>query len=151
MHEENGLLAGEMSGHIFFVENYYGFDDGVYAALRFAEYVSNLKGTLSEIIATTPYYVSSPTISAHCADEVKYDVVERLTADLKKDFDRVIDINGARVVFEDGWGVVRASSNLPQLVLRFEAKTPERLQAIKETIRSYTERYPEISKKWDNE
>jgi phosphomannomutase/phosphoglucomutase len=151
LHEEKGLLAGEMSGHIFFVENYYGFDDGVYAALRFAEYVSNLDGKLSEIIASTPYYVSSPTISAHCADEVKYDVVERLTADLKKDFDRVIDINGARVVFEDGWGLVRASSNLPELVLRFEAKTTERLQEIKDTIRGYTDRYSEISKKWNNE
>ena len=151
LHEEQGLLAGEMSGHIFFVENYYGFDDGVYAALRFAEYVSQLDGSLSEIIASTPYYVSSPTINAHCADEVKYDVVDRLTEDLKKDFDRVIDINGARVVFEDGWGLVRASSNLPELVLRFEAKTPERLQEIKDTIRRYTDKYSEISKKWDNE
>jgi len=151
LHEEQGLLAGEMSGHIFFVENYYGFDDGVYAALRFAEYVSHLDGKLSEIIASTPYYVSSPTINAHCADEVKYDVVDRLTADLKRDFDRVIDINGARVVFDDGWGLVRASSNLPELVLRFEAKTPERLQEIKDTIRGYMESYPEISKKWDNE
>jgi phosphomannomutase/phosphoglucomutase len=95
--------------------------------------------------------VSSPTINAHCSDEVKYDVVDRLTADLKKDFDRVIDINGARVVFDDGWGLVRASSNLPELVLRFEAKTPERLQEIKDTIRSYMDKYPEISKKWENE
>jgi phosphomannomutase/phosphoglucomutase len=95
--------------------------------------------------------VSSPTINAHCADEVKYDVVDRITADLKKDFDRVIDINGARVVFDDGWGLVRASSNLPQLVLRFEARTPERLQEIKETIRGYMDKYPEISKEWDNE
>lgn len=151
LHEEQGLLAGEMSGHIFFVENYYGFDDGVYAALRFAEYVSHLKGELSEIIASTPYYVSSPTINAHCADEVKYGVVERLTADLKQDFERVIDINGARVVFDDGWGLVRASSNLPELVLRFEAKTPERLQEIKDTFRGYMDKYPEISKHWENE
>ena len=151
LQEEQGLLAGEMSGHIFFVENYYGFDDGVYSALRFAEYVSNLEGSLSDIIATTPYYVSSPTINADCADEVKYDVVDRLTADLKKDFDRVIDINGARVVFDDGWGLVRASSNLPQLVLRFEARTPERLQEIKETIRGYMDKYPEISREWENE
>jgi len=152
LHEEQGLLAGEMSGHIFFVENYYGFDDGVYAALRFAEYISNLdKRKLSEIIESTPYYVSSPTINARCDDEVKYDVVDRLTADLKRDFDRVIDINGARVVFEDGWGLVRASSNLPELVLRFEAKTQERLGEIKETIRGYMDKYPEISKKWENE
>lgn len=151
LHEEKGLLAGEMSGHIFFVENYYGFDDGIYAGLRFTEYVSQQPKALSEVIAETPYYVSTPTIEAYCADEVKYDVVERLTADLKRDFDRVIDINGARVVFEDGWGLVRASSNLPQLVLRFEAKTEERLREIKETIRGYTEKYPEIGKKWENE
>jgi phosphomannomutase/phosphoglucomutase len=151
LHEEHGMLAGEMSGHVFFVENYYGFDDGVYAALRFAEYVSNLEGTLSEIIASTPYYESSPTINVRCADEVKYDVVDRLTAELKKDFDRVIDINGARVVFDDGWGLVRASSNLPELVLRFEAKTPERLNEIKKIFRGYMDRYPEISKKWENE
>jgi phosphomannomutase/phosphoglucomutase len=151
LHEENAQLAGEMSGHIFFVENYYGFDDGVYAALRFAEYVSQLEGKLSEIIATTPYYVSSPAIHTHCPDEAKYGVVEKLTADLKRDFDRVIDINGARVVFEDGWGLVRASSNLPELVLRFEAKTPERLEEIKDTFRRYLDRYPEIDKKWENE
>lgn len=151
LHKEKGLLAGEMSGHIFFVENYYGFDDGVYSGLRFTEYISHQSESLSKVIGATPYYVSTPTIQAHCADEVKYDVVERLTADLKKDFDRVIDINGARVVFEDGWGLVRASSNLPELVLRFEAKTEERLAQIKETIRGYLNKYPEISKEWENE
>ncbi len=151
LHEEKGLLAGEMSGHIFFSDNYYGFDDAVYAALRFAEYVSRQKGTLSELMASTPYYVSSPTIQARCADEVKYRVVEKLTADFKRDFDRVIDINGARVVFPDGWGLVRASSNLPELVLRFEARTPERLGEIKETFRKYLDRYPEIGKHWENE
>jgi phosphomannomutase/phosphoglucomutase len=133
------------------VENFYGFDDGVYGGLRFAEYVSNQSQPLSKVIEGTPYYVSTPTIQTHCADEVKYEVVANLTADLKKDFERVIDINGARVVFEDGWGLVRASSNLPELVLRFEAKTEERLQEIKNTIRSYTDKYPEISKEWENE
>jgi phosphomannomutase/phosphoglucomutase len=82
---------------------------------------------------------------------VKYRVVEKLVADLKRDFDRVIDINGARVVFDDGWGLVRASSNLPELVLRFEAKTPERLAEIKHTFRRYLERYPEIDRHWENE
>jgi phosphomannomutase/phosphoglucomutase len=86
-----------------------------------------------------------------CADEVKYGVVERLTADLKKDFDRVVDINGARVVFDDGWGLVRASSNLPELVLRFEAKTPRRLNEIKQLFRGYLEKYPEIDRHWENE
>jgi phosphomannomutase/phosphoglucomutase len=151
LHEEKAALAGEMSGHIFFVENFYGFDDGVYSALRFAEYVSGMDKPLSEIMKGTPSYVSSPAIQAHCDDEVKYDVVDRLTADLKKDFDKVIDINGARVVFDDGWGLVRASSNLPELVIRFEAKTAERLNEIKETIRGYMNKYPEISKEWENE
>jgi len=151
LHEEKAALAGEMSGHVFFVENYYGFDDGLYAALRFVEYLSEHKQTLSEVMAGTPSYLSTPAIAVHCADEVKYAVVEKLTADLKKDFPRVIDINGARVAFDDGWGLVRASSNLPELVLRFEARTPQRLAEIKQTFRRYLERYPEIDRHWANE
>ena len=151
LHEEKAALAGEMSGHVFFVENFYGFDDGIYSALRFTEYVSGLKGTVSEIMKGTPSYVSSPAIQAHCGDDVKYGVVERLTADFKKDFDRVIDINGARVVFGDGWGLVRASSNLPELVLRFEARTGKRLAEIKDVFRRYMAKYPEIGKTWENE
>lgn len=151
LHEEQGVLAGEMSGHVFFVENYYGFDDGVYSGLRFIEYVAGRSEPLSEIMAGTPSYLSTPAIQAHCADEVKYAVVDRLTADLKRDFDRVIDINGARVVFEDGWGLVRASSNLPELVLRFEATSEARLHEIKETFRTYMKKYPEIASKWENE
>ncbi|UCG52163.1 MAG: phosphomannomutase/phosphoglucomutase [Candidatus Latescibacterota bacterium] len=151
LHEEKAALAGEMSGHIFFVENYYGFDDGVYSGLRFAEYVSQVGKPVSQIIADTPYYVSTPTIDVECPDDKKYAVVEKLTEELKRDFDRVVDINGARVIFEDGWGLVRASSNLPILVLRFEAKTEERLEEIKSLFRGYMDRYPEIGKVWHNE
>ena len=115
------------------------------------EYVSAQSSTVSELMAGTPSYVSTPAIQAHCGDEVKYGVVDRLTEDLKKDFDRVIDINGARVVLEDGWGLVRASSNLPELVLRFEAKTESRLSEIKEMFRGYLAKYPEVSQKWENE
>jgi phosphomannomutase/phosphoglucomutase len=151
LHEEKALLAGEMSGHIFFVENYYGFDDGIYAGLRFIEQVSTDDRPLSAIIADTPYYVSTPTINVACADDKKYGVVEKLTEEFKRDFDRVIDINGARVVFEDGWALVRASSNLPILVLRFEAKTEERLEELKTLFRGYMDKYPDISKEWDND
>ncbi|MEJ2720168.1 MAG: phosphomannomutase/phosphoglucomutase, partial [bacterium] len=151
LHEEKAALAGEMSGHIFFVENYYGFDDGVYSGLRFAEYVSQVGKPVSEIIADTPYYVSTPTIDVDCPDDVKYQIVDKLTAEFKRDFDKVIDINGARVTFEDGWGLVRASSNLPILVLRFEAKTQERLDEIKSLFRGYMDKYPEIGKIWHNE
>jgi phosphomannomutase/phosphoglucomutase len=151
LREEKAALAGEMSGHIFFVENYYGFDDGVYAGLRFAEYVSQVGKTVSEIVDGTPYYVSTPAIDVDCPDDKKYGVVDKLTAELKADFDKVIDINGARVVFEDGWGLVRASSNLPILVLRFEAKTEERLHEIKKLFRGYMDKYPEIGDVWRNE
>lgn len=150
LHEEKAQLAGEMSGHIFFVENYYGFDDGVYAGLRLLEYISGEDKPLSQIIAETPYYVSTPTINVACPDEKKYGVVEKLTAEFKRDFDRVIDINGARVVFDDGWALVRASSNLPILVLRFEAKTSERLEELKALFRKYMDKYPEIGKEWEN-
>ncbi|HEX6789717.1 MAG TPA: phosphomannomutase/phosphoglucomutase [Candidatus Krumholzibacteria bacterium] len=151
LHEEKAALAGEMSGHVFFVENYYGFDDGIYSGLRFVEYVAGRSESLSQIMAGTPTYISTPAIQVKCADEVKYAVVEKLTADLKRDFKRVIDINGARVVFDDGWGLVRASSNLPELVLRFEARTPERLAEIKQTFRKYLDKYPEADKHWENE
>lgn len=151
LHKEKGALAGEMSGHIFFVENYYGFDDGIYAALRFVEFASTHEGTISQLMAGTPSYVSTPAIQVPCPDDVKYHVVDQITADLKKGFDRVIDINGARVVFDDGWGLVRASSNLPELVLRFEAKTPERLEEIKDLFRGVLSRYPEASAEWENE
>ncbi len=151
LHEEKAALAGEMSGHIFFVENYYGFDDGVYAALRLAEYISEVGKPLSEIIAGTPYYISTPAIDVDCPDDQKYRVVEELTRELKRDFGKVVDINGARVVFEDGWGLVRASSNLPILVLRFEAKTQKRLDELKGLFRKYMDKYPEIGKVWHNE
>jgi phosphomannomutase/phosphoglucomutase len=151
LHEEKALLAGEMSGHIFFVENFYGFDDGIYAGLRFAEYVSQQDKPVSQIIAETPYYVSTPTIDVDCPDDKKYGIVDKLTAEFKKDFGNVIDINGARVMFDDGWALVRASSNLPILVLRFEAKTEERLEELKTLFRGYMDKYPEISKEWRNE
>jgi phosphomannomutase/phosphoglucomutase len=151
LHEEKAALAGEMSGHIFFVENYYGFDDGVYASLRLAEYISQVGKPVSEIIAGTPYYVSTPAIDVDCPDDKKYQVVEQLTKELKRDFKRVVDINGARVTFDDGWGLVRASSNLPILVLRFEAKTQERLDEIKALFRKYLDKYPEIGKVWHNQ
>ncbi len=151
LHEEKAALAGEMSGHVFFVENYYGFDDGIYSGLRFVEYAAGRSESLSEIMKGTPTYLSTPAIQVKCADEVKYAVVDKLTADFKRDFKRVIDINGARVTFDDGWGLVRASSNLPELVLRFEARTPERLQEIKDTFRRYLAKYPEADPHWENE
>lgn len=147
--EEQAAMAGEMSGHIFFVEDFYGFDDGAFAALKMLEYLSTQDKPLSEIIAATPYYVSTPTIQVKTTDEGKYKIVEELTAGFKKDGNKVIDINGARVYFDEGWGLVRASSNTPTLVLRFEAKTQEGLDKIKSIFKERLDKYDDVSKDWD--
>jgi phosphomannomutase/phosphoglucomutase len=128
--EEEAAMAGEMSGHIFFSQDYYGFDDAFFAALKLLEYICAQSLTLSNLIASTPYYVSTPTIQVTVTDETKYRIVETLTAGFKADGYRVVDISGARVYVDGGWGLVRASSNTPTLVLRFEAKTSEKLQEI---------------------
>ncbi|HEY4509469.1 MAG TPA: phosphomannomutase/phosphoglucomutase [Candidatus Paceibacterota bacterium] len=145
--QEQAALGGEMSGHIFFVEDYYGFDDAFFAALKLIEYFSSQDKKVSEIIAETPYYISTPALHASCSDEKKYQIVEELTTEFKKQYE-VVDVNGARVLFGDGWGLVRASSNLPALVLRFEAKTEERLKEIETIFREKLNRYEEVSQEW---
>lgn len=148
--EEKASLAGEMSGHIFFEHDFYGFDDATFAALKLLEYLSSQDQSLSKIIATTPYYVSTPTIQVQTTDEDKYKVVEELTEEFKKEGYKVIDINGARVYTQNGWGLVRASSNTPTLVLRFEAKTQEDLEKIQKIFKEKLDRFPIVSKKWDS-
>jgi len=152
LHELNAELAGERSGHIFFNHGYYGFDDALYAAVRLLEYIASQDKSFAELLETVPRYVTSPEIAAHCADEVKYRVVEELVADFKKEYGkRVIDINGARVVFDDGWGLVRASSNLPELVIIFEAKTEERVREIRKLFRDKILAHPEVAPEWEND
>lgn len=147
--EEKAALAGEMSGHIFFVDDFYGFDDAAFAALKILEYLSTQNIPLSKIIQGTPYYVSTPTIQVKTTDEDKYKIVEELTEEFKKEGYKVIDINGARVYTDTGWGLVRASSNTPTLVLRFEAKTQESLEKIKQLFKNKLSRFENIDKKWD--
>ncbi len=147
--EEKAAMAGEMSGHIFFVDDYYGFDDGEFAALKLLEYLSTQNKPLSQIIAATPYYVSTPTIQVKTTDEDKYKVVEQLTEEFKKGGYKVVDINGARVYMDEGWGLVRASSNTPTLVLRFEAKTQDGLEKIKSLFKQKLDRFSVVSKDWD--
>lgn len=147
--EEKAAMAGEMSGHIFFVTDYYGFDDGLFAALKMLEYLSTQDKPLSEIIASTPYYHSTPTIQVKTTDEEKYKIVEELTDEFKKEGHKVIDINGARVYIDNGWGLVRASSNTPTLVLRFEAKTEETLKKLQDLFKQKLDRFESVSKDWD--
>jgi phosphomannomutase/phosphoglucomutase len=150
LHEEQASLAGELSGHVFFVDNFYGFDDANFAALKLLEYISQQSEPLSDIVASTPYYVSTPAYHAHTPDEVKYDIVEKITAEFKAEGYRVIDINGVRAYVEGGWGLIRASSNLPALVIRFEAKTEEALKKIEAIFRAKLEKYPEVATEWES-
>jgi phosphomannomutase/phosphoglucomutase len=156
LREEQGALAGEMSGHIFFARNFYGFDDATFVALKLLEYISRQDQPLSQMIAATPYYVATPTYSVECqdvdgqkADIYKYKVVEELTQHFRAQGYQIIDINGVRVSFQDGsWGLVRASSNLPTLVIRFEARSQERLDEIILFFRQLLDAYPGVSKEW---
>jgi phosphomannomutase/phosphoglucomutase len=148
MRAENAVLGGELSGHIFFSDNYYGFDDAIFAALNLLEYFSTQDKTISEVIAGTPYYIASPSLHMDCPEDKKYQVVAELTDEFKKDGYKVIDINGARVSFDNGWGLVRASSNLPVLVLRFEAKDEESLKKIEKVFKDKFLKYDFLGKEW---
>lgn len=150
MHQEKASLAGEQSGHVFFVDDFYGFDDANFAGLKILEYISQQDKPLSEIISETPYYVSTPAYHAHVKDEVKYKIVEELTKEFKDEGYKVVDINGARVYLKGGWGLVRASSNLPALVLRFEAKNERDMKSIENIFREKLEKYPEVAKEWES-
>ncbi len=133
MKEENAPLAGELSGHIFFQDDYYGFDDGIYVSLRLLRFVADSGKPLSELMDSVPHYVATPEIRVETTDEEKFEIVERVTKHFAARYD-VITIDGARVQFGDGWALVRASNTQPVLVLRFEAKTAERLEAIRDEV-----------------
>ena len=150
MQQEKAALAGEMSGHIFFSDGYYGFDDAFFAMLKVLEYVSSQSKTLSELIAETPYYISTPTIQVKTKDEDKYGIVEQLVEEFRAEGVKMIDVNGARVYMEDGWGLVRASSNTPSLVLRFEAKTQSGLEKIQAVFKEKLARFPSVDSHWDS-
>jgi phosphomannomutase/phosphoglucomutase len=128
--ETGAPLAGEMSGHMFFAHDFYGFDDALYAAARLLRYVARTGRTLAELVDTIPRYHSTPETRLDCADERKFQVVEAVKRHFQEQRLHVVDIDGARVEFGDGWGLVRASNTQPVLVVRFEARTAERLEQI---------------------
>ncbi|HWR52151.1 MAG TPA: phosphomannomutase/phosphoglucomutase [Bryobacteraceae bacterium] len=126
MKETRAELAGEMSGHMFFADRYYGFDDALYAACRLIEIVSRSGKPLSGQLEGLPAMVATPEIRVDCADEVKFDVV-RHVAERFRATHNVVDIDGVRVLFDKGWGLVRASNTQPVLVTRFEAENEQLL------------------------
>lgn len=134
MKEIASPLAGEMSGHMFFADNYYGYDDAIFASLRLVQILSNEERPLSCIVDEIPSYYSTPEIRVDSTDEEKFDIVERIKSHYREKGYNLIDIDGVRVDFGDGWGLVRASNTQPVLVLRFEAKTEERLKEIRKEM-----------------
>ncbi|MEO0326587.1 MAG: phosphomannomutase/phosphoglucomutase [Myxococcota bacterium] len=134
MKEEGALLAGEMSGHIFFADRFYGFDDAVYVALRLVELLSDGGKPLHERLSDLPVTVTTPELRVDCPDAEKFAIVDAVRERFRATHD-VIDVDGARVLFGEGaWGLVRASNTQPVLVMRFEARDQERLDAIRAEV-----------------
>jgi len=133
MKETGAVLAGEMSGHIFFADRFYGFDDAAYAAMRMLEILSRSDKTLSELLSDLPRSFSTPEIRIPCPDEKKFAVVERIAREFSAT-NEVITIDGARIAFEGGWGLVRPSNTQAILVLRFEADSEARLAEIERLV-----------------
>lgn len=143
MKEIGSPLAGEMSGHIFFKDGYFGFDDGIFVSFRLIQFLSRQEKLLGELIDELPVYVSTPELRIACPEEHKFDVVQALTKSFRQEYD-VIDIDGARVSFGDGWGLVRVSNTQPLLVMRFEAKTQTRLKEIFEIFKNKLSDFPMV-------
>ena len=130
MKATNAPLAGEMSGHMFFGEGFYGHDDALYGAARLLRIIADSGHTVRELLADVPEFVSTPEIRVDCDDSLKFDLVQRAVEYFRARYD-VIDVDGVRVLFGDGWGLIRASNTQPIIVTRFEARTPERLADIR--------------------
>ncbi len=138
MKEEGALLAGEMSGHIFFAHRWFGFDDGIYSSARLLELLSHTDAPLSTLLADVPHTESTPELRVDCPEDKKFEVVRRAQEFFRARYEAVT-VDGVRVVFPDGWGLVRASNTQPLLVLRFEARTRERLAEIERLVRGKVE------------
>jgi len=139
MRLEKAELAGELSGHMFFSDRFLGFDDAIYASCRLIEILSKTGKRISDLLSDVPQTYSTPEIRVSCPDEKKFVVVEKVS-DFFRQSHKIIDIDGVRVLFEDGWGLIRASNTQPALVLRFEAMSEKRLEEIRELIESALER-----------
>ena len=139
MKESHAAMAGEMSGHLFFADRYFGYDDGIYAGARLIEILSNINGPVSSLLAGVPKMYNTPEIRVDCPDDKKFEVVRILTEEFKKSH-KVIDIDGARILFDHGWGLVRASNTQPVIVMRFEADSQDRLNEIQAIVSSAADR-----------
>lgn len=134
MSEEKAPLAGELSGHVFFADRYFGYDDAIYAACRFLEIMDKTGKKPTQLLDGVPRYYNTPEIRCGCDnDDEKFRIAKEAAAYFSSKY-KVIDIDGVRILFGDGWGLMRASNTQPSLVTRFEARTPERLEEIKNEV-----------------
>jgi phosphomannomutase/phosphoglucomutase len=145
MKETGAPLGGEMSGHIFISDRFYGYDDAVYVSARLLEIVSQSDRKVSELLSDVPDYYSTPEIRLECKnDQEKFAIVSKAVEYFKANHD-VIDVDGVRILFGDGWGLVRASNTQPVIVVRFEARSPERLEEIQSLVISKLKEFGEIN------
>ena len=143
MKKEDALLAGEMSGHLFFRDEWFGFDDAVYSAARLLRFLSAQEKDIGELLDENKY-VSSPEIRVDCPDERKFKIVEELKEVLLKAHPKSITVDGIRTIYPFGWGLVRASNTSPKLILRFEADSGKNLKDIESDFRHLLSKYPEV-------
>lgn len=131
MKKNNVPFSGEMSGHIFYRDEYYGFDDALYAAARFIRMLSNTNVKVSELLSDSKEYIVTPEITKDVPDNEKFELVQKAIEYFKERGYNVVDVDGARVIFENGWGLVRASNTSPKITFRFEADSVNNLEKIK--------------------
>lgn len=136
MKEVNAVFTGEMSGHIFFADDYFGYDDALYAGARLLTLLSKSEETIDEMLNDVPKYYSTPEIRLKSTDEEKFTIVEQVKKHFRKNYE-IIDIDGARIIFPDGWALVRASNTGPEIIFRCEGQTPEAMAEIKNAVFAY--------------
>jgi len=144
MKETRAPVGGEMSGHFYFMDDYFGFDDGIFASCRLLQLLSGTDEPFSQLLGTIPHYQSTPEIRTDCSEEDKFRIVQELKDYFKSKFE-TIDVDGVRILFENGWALIRASNTQPILVLRFEAKTFKRMEEIKNIVRDRLCVYPSVT------
>ena len=136
MHETHAPVGGEMSGHMFFSEGFYGFDDALYGAARLLHIVADSGKSIRELLADVPRFVSTPEIRVDCADDKKFAIVDEAKKYFAARYD-VLTVDGVRVLYGDGWGLIRASNTQPVLVMRFEARTQDQLEKIQTEMQAW--------------
>ncbi|MGI6452371.1 MAG: phosphomannomutase/phosphoglucomutase [Syntrophomonadaceae bacterium] len=146
MKEIGAVFTGEMSGHMFFADDYYGYDDALYAGARLVALLSRSQQTIQEMLADIPKYYATPEIRLPSTDENKFKVVHQVLEHFKNKYE-IIDIDGARILFPEGWGLVRASNTGPEIIVRCEGNSPDALERIKEELFGFLR---QLDKGWEN-